>query len=86
MCLRAKSDTSHTNDDDEADAISDDQLFSNIVGEVSEVGLDDVMLGPCYELKATKHKSRASSIKKALGLIKRLSFQNLIMFSNEWYV
>jgi hypothetical protein len=63
---KSKSDTSHTSDDDDdAYAISDGQLLSHIVGEVSEVGLDDAMLGSCYELKATERKSRASSFKKS---------------------
>jgi hypothetical protein len=64
---KSKSDTSHINDDDddEAYAISDGQLLSHIVGEVSEVGLDDVMLSSCYELRAKDRKSRTSSIKKS---------------------
>lgn len=32
-------------DDDEADAIHDGQLLSHLVGEVSEVGLDEDCLG-----------------------------------------
>jgi hypothetical protein len=63
---KSKSDTSLTSDDDdEAYAISDGQLLTHIVGEVSEVGLDDAMLGSCYELKATERKSRASSFKRS---------------------
>jgi hypothetical protein len=35
----------------------------HLVGEVSEVGLDDMVLGSCIELQAVERKSRASSIK-----------------------
>jgi hypothetical protein len=64
--LKSKSDTSHkSDDDDEAYAISDGQLLSHSVGEVSEVGLDDVMLSSCYELRAKDRKSRTSSFKKS---------------------
>jgi hypothetical protein len=63
---KSKSDTSLTSDDDdEAYAISDGQLLTHIVGEVSEVGLDDAMLGSRCELKATERKSRASSFKRS---------------------
>jgi hypothetical protein len=63
---KSKSDTSHTSgDDDDAYAISDGQLLSHIVGEVSEVGLDDTMLSSCFELTAKDRKSRTSSFKKS---------------------
>jgi hypothetical protein len=60
-----KSTSSPTNvDDDEAYAITDGQLLTQIVGEVLEVGTDDAMLGSCFELQATNRKSRASNIKR----------------------
>jgi hypothetical protein len=64
-CAKSKSDTSHTSDDDdEAYAISDGQLLSHIVGEVSEVGLDDALLSSVYEVRAKYRKSRTFSFKK----------------------
>jgi hypothetical protein len=51
-------------DDDEVYSVSDGQLLTHLVGEVSEVGLDDETLGSCIELKAAERKSRASSIKR----------------------
>jgi hypothetical protein len=61
----SKPDFSLSDEDDEVVyAISDDQLLPHIVGEVSEVGLDDDALGSCFELQATERKSRTSSIKQ----------------------
>ena len=51
-------------DDEEVYAVSDGQLLNHLVGEVSEVGLDDVALGSCIELQATDRKSRTSSLKR----------------------
>jgi hypothetical protein len=63
---KSKTDTSLTSDDDdEGYSISDGQLLTHIVGEVSEVVLDDTMFGSCYRLKATARKSRASSFKRS---------------------
>lgn len=45
-------------------AVSDGQLLTHLVGEVSEVDLDDGALGSCIELQAAERKSRASSIKR----------------------
>jgi hypothetical protein len=63
--LSGKSDTCFSDEDDEeAYAVSDGQLLSHLVGEVSEVGLDDTALDSCIELQATERKSRLSSIKR----------------------
>jgi hypothetical protein len=60
-----KPDFSLSNEDDEdVYAVSDGQLLSHLVSEVSEVGLDDNVLGSCFELQATERKSRTSSIKQ----------------------
>jgi hypothetical protein len=40
-------------DDEEAIATLDGQLLSSLVGVVSEVGFNDSMLDPFYELKAS---------------------------------
>jgi hypothetical protein len=40
------------------------QLLSHLVGEVSEEGLDEAMLGSCYELEAPDWKSRSSSLRR----------------------
>jgi hypothetical protein len=50
-------------EDEEAYAVSDGQLLTHLVGEVSEVGLDHDALGSCIELQAAERKSRLSSIK-----------------------
>jgi hypothetical protein len=61
--ISSKSDTSLTKNED-AYAISDSQLLTHLVGEVSEVGMDDGALGSCIELQAVEGKSRLSSIKR----------------------
>jgi hypothetical protein len=64
--IESKSNTTLDMDkDDEAYAISDGQLLSHILGEVSEVGLDDAMLSSCDELRVKDRKSRTSSLKKS---------------------
>ena len=52
-------------DEDEANATSDGQLLSHLIGEVSEVGLDDDGLRSLYGLKATARKSKSSSNKSS---------------------
>ena len=47
----------------EAIATSDGQLLSHLIGEVSEVGLDEDGLSSLYELKATGRKSKSTSNK-----------------------
>jgi hypothetical protein len=51
-------------DEDEAIATSDGQLLSHLVGEVSEVGLDEDDMYSLYELKASRRKSKSPSNKK----------------------
>ena len=50
-------------DEDDANATSDGQLLSHLVGEVSEVGLD--VDSPLYELKESARKSKSSSNKRS---------------------
>ena len=52
-------------DDDEADATIDGQLLSHLVGEVSEVSLDESSLRSAYDLHVTGRKSKGSNSKKA---------------------
>jgi hypothetical protein len=51
-------------DEEEAIATSDGQLLSHLVGEVSEVGLDEDDLYSLYELMASRRKSKSSPNKK----------------------
>jgi hypothetical protein len=51
-------------DEEEAIATSYGQLLSHLVGEVSEVGLDEEDVYSLYELKASHRKSKSSSNKK----------------------
>jgi hypothetical protein len=51
-------------EEEEAIATSDGQLLSHLVGEVSEVGLDEDDLYSLYELKASRQKSKSPSNKK----------------------
>ena len=50
-------------DDEEVNATSDGQLFSHLIGEVLEGGLDDDGLSSLYELKASSRKSKYDSNK-----------------------
>ena len=50
-------------DDDEANATADGQLYSHLIGEVLEGGLDDDGLSSLYELKASSRKSKSDSNK-----------------------
>jgi hypothetical protein len=45
--ISSKSDTSLIDDDGDVYAVSDGPLLTHLVGEVLEVGLDDVSLGSC---------------------------------------
>jgi hypothetical protein len=51
-------------DEDELYSDTDGQLLSHLVGEVSEVGLDEAVLNSVYDLKASSRKSKSSSTKK----------------------
>ena len=50
-------------DEEEANATSDGQLLSHLIGKVSEIGLDEDGLCSLYELKASGRKSKSSSNK-----------------------
>jgi len=58
-------------DDEEADATYDGQLLSHLVGEVSEVDLDETRLGSIYDLTASSRKSKSTSLKKGKKPAKR---------------
>ena len=51
-------------EDDEANAIIDGQLLSHLVGEVTEVGMDEDELGSIYDLHASGRKSKSAKDKK----------------------
>ena len=50
-------------DEEEANATTDGQLLSHLIGEVSEIGLDEDGLCSLYELKASGRKSKSPSSK-----------------------
>ena len=78
----SKSDLSFSDvDDEDAYAVSDGQLLNHLVGEVSEVGLDDVAMGSCIELQATDRKSRSSSLKRNAWPNKKARFAKTPMVS-----
>ena len=52
-------------DEDDADATVDGQLLSHLVGEVSEVSLDETVDRSVYDLHVTGRKSKNSNSKKA---------------------
>ena len=52
-------------DDDEADATADGQLLSHLVGDVSEVSLDESSLRSVYDIHVTGRRSKGSNSKKA---------------------
>ena len=58
-----KSYSSHT-DEEELHATSDGQLLSHLVGEVSDVGVDEPGLSSLIELTASGRKSKATRSKK----------------------
>jgi hypothetical protein len=58
-----RSSPSLIDDDKEVYAISDGQLLTHLVGDVLEMGLDETLLGSCYEVQASDQKSRSSSLK-----------------------
>ena len=52
-------------DEEELNDTIDVQLLSHLVGDVSEVGLDEAMLSSLYDLKASARKSKSDSKKKS---------------------
>jgi hypothetical protein len=77
-------------DDVEAIATTDDQLLSQLIGEVSDVVMDEARFSSLYELKASGQKFGSCSNKKNKKLRKRAKFsqsQNIFlmndMFSNS---
>jgi hypothetical protein len=66
--VSSKLNTSLIDDDDEEGyAISDGQLLSHIVREVSKVGLDETMLGSCYEPKTSDQNPDFHLLKEMQG-------------------
>jgi hypothetical protein len=57
-------------DEEEANATSDGQLLTHLIGEVSEVDLDEDRLSPLYELRASGRKSKSAS--RRMGLKTRI--------------
>jgi hypothetical protein len=58
----SKSNTTHL-DEEELHARVEGQLLSHLVGEVSEVGLDEAMLSFMHDVKASSWKSKSNSVK-----------------------
>jgi hypothetical protein len=81
----SKSDTTLL-DDEELHATVDGQLLKHLVGEVSEVDLDEATLRSVYDLKALGQKSRHLLLKRILLLVIRQCVQNLKWCLNEWHV
>ena len=52
-----------SDDDEDAYASTDGQLLSHLVGDVSEVGLDEAGLGSIFDLKESSRKSKSSTKK-----------------------
>src|SRR6266540_7482735 len=59
-------------DDEDADAITDGQLLSHLVGVVSEVGLDEARIGSFCDLQASSRKSKSTSVKRNKRTSKRM--------------
>ena len=57
-------------DDDEANDTIDGQLLSHLVGEVTEVDLDEAKLGSFDDLCATGRRSKSAKTKKNQSLRK----------------
>ena len=51
-------------DDEEVNATIDEQLLSHLVGDMMEVGMNEVELGSIYDLHASERKSKAAKDKK----------------------
>ena len=51
-------------EDDEATDTVDGQLLSHLVGEISEVSLDETTLGSIYDMQASSRISKKTSDKK----------------------
>jgi hypothetical protein len=58
-------------DEEEAIATTDGQLLSHLIGEVSDVIMDEARLSSLYELKASGRKSGSCSSKKGKKPMKR---------------
>jgi hypothetical protein len=56
--------------EEEANVTMDGQLLINLVGIVSEVDLNEVMLSSLYDLQASGRKSKSSSNKKLKKRVK----------------
>ena len=60
-----------SDDDEDAYANTDGQLLSHLVGDVSEVGLDEAGLGSIFDLKESSRKSKSSANKKNSRPVKK---------------
>jgi hypothetical protein len=56
----------------------DGQLLSSLVGVVSEIDLDETMLGSLYELKAAGRKSKSSLVKKSSKKVSRVPKSKIV--------
>ena len=60
-----------SDDDEEAYANTDGQLLSHLVGDVSEVGLDEARLGSVIDLKESSRKSKSAAAKNYSRQVKK---------------
>jgi hypothetical protein len=70
-------------DEEEANATADGQLLTNLVGEVSEVGLDEDGYTPYMSYK---HPDENPNILLTRNRGSGLNCQNLLLFPNELHV
>jgi hypothetical protein len=68
-------------DEDDAYAITDGQLLSHLIGEVSEVGTDEAMPGSMYDLKASDRKSKSSRGRKGSKPVKKAKLSKTCIVS-----
>ena len=69
-------------EEEEANATIDGQLLSHLVGEMTEVGMDEVELGSIYDLQASDRKSKSAKDKKNPKM-KRSSRQSKTQFVSQ---
>ena len=59
-------------DDEEADATYDGQLLTNQVGEILDIGLEEVTLGYLYDVKVSGQRSKSTSLKESPKAMKKV--------------
>jgi hypothetical protein len=70
-------------DEEDVNATEDCKLLHHLVGEVSEVGLDEDVLYSLYELQASGGNQ---NLLQTRNHVSGQNFQNLLLFPNELHV